>query len=78
MSFKLNAINSLRAESESCRLKALTSLELLLDKPVGIGDHSTTDYHNNLKQALQQLIDADDAIETLDKYFPTSEISAKE
>ena len=67
--FKKKVIDSLKKEAESNKLKALASLELLLDKAVGIGDHSTDDYHNNVKQALQQLIDAEDEIEILNRYF---------
>ena len=35
----------------------------------GIGDHSTGDFYKNAEEALQMLVDADDKIETLQKYF---------
>jgi len=58
----------LEAKANEKREKALTSLELLMENPVGIGDHSTEDFYNNVEEAFQNLIDADDLIETLKKY----------
>jgi hypothetical protein len=40
-----------------------------MDYAVGIGDHSTGDFYKNAEEALQALVDADDKIETLDRYF---------
>jgi hypothetical protein len=51
------------------KAKALLSLTLLSNHPSGIGDHSTKDFYNNAEEALQMLVDADDKIETLEKYF---------
>ena len=55
--------------AEADKTKALLSLDLLGNKAVGIGDHSTDDFYKNAEQALQMLVDADDKIETLKKYF---------
>ena len=52
------------------KAKALLSLELLGSKAVGIGDHSTEDFYKNAEEALIKLVDADDRIEALEKYFP--------
>ena len=52
------------------KAKALLSLELLGNKGVGIGDHSTDDFYKNAEEALIKLVDADDRIEALEKYFP--------
>jgi hypothetical protein len=59
----------LRLSAEADKAKALLSLELLNEKGVGIGDHSTEDFYNNAESALQMLVDADDRLETLEKYF---------
>jgi hypothetical protein len=59
----------LRAQAEAERQKALLSLELLMNVPVGIGDHSTGDFYKNAEEALQMLVDAEDKLETLTKYF---------
>ena len=59
----------LLSEAEAERNKALLSLELLGNKGVGIGDHTTNDFYKNATEALTMLTDADDKIETLEKYF---------
>ena len=51
------------------RSKALLSLDLLGNNGVGIGDHSTEDFYNNANDALTMLVDADDRISALKKYF---------
>ena len=49
--------------------KAQLSLDLLMEKPVGIGDHSTEDFYNNLDEALNLLVDSEDRLQTLaEKY----------
>jgi hypothetical protein len=59
----------LKTSAEADKAKALLSLELLGNKAVGIGDHSTEDFYNNAEEALVKLVDADDRLNTLDKYF---------
>jgi hypothetical protein len=59
----------LMASAQSDKSKALLTLDLLSNHPAGIGDHSTTDFYNNAEQALKMLVDADDRINTLEKYF---------
>ena len=53
----------------SDKAKALLSLELLGDKAVGIGDHSTGDFYKNAEEALIMLVDADDRLAAIEKYF---------
>ena len=48
---------------------ALASLDLLLEQGVGIGDHSTDDYWNNVDSALDTLVDAEDRLEVIQRYF---------
>ena len=64
-------ISYLYHKAEADREKALGSLELLLDKAVGIGDHSTEDYYKNLDEALDILVDARDRLDILNEYFPS-------
>ena len=59
----------LKTEAEAERQKALLSLDLLGNHAVGIGDHSTEDFYKNATEALVMLVDADDKISALDKYF---------
>ena len=59
----------LMASAVAEKTKALLTLDLLSSHAAGIGDHSTKDFYNNAEEALQMLVDADDKIETLEKYF---------
>lgn len=70
---KKEVIEMLRTSALAQKSKALLSLKLLTEKPVGIGDHTTNDFYNNAEEALQLLVDADDKLEALDKYFSEGE-----
>ena len=48
--------------------KAELTLELLSEKAAGIGDHSTGDFYKNAEDALSLLADANDRLDTLEKY----------
>ena len=63
------ALGYLRQKAFSDRDKALMSLKLLTENAVGIGDHTTEDFYKNLDQALDLLVDAEDRIEVLGKYY---------
>lgn len=63
-------VKMLRATAEADRAKALLTLDLLENRGVGIGDHSTEDFYKNAEEALKMLIDADDRLEAIGKYFP--------
>jgi|TARA_R110000765_G_scaffold227234_3_gene331151 hypothetical protein len=63
---KKRSINYLQKKAESDKEAALLAFELLLERPVGIGDHSTGDFTSNLDEALNNLVDANDRLETLD------------
>ena len=65
----LQVYNMLKSSAEADKNKALLSLELLTKHAVGIGDHSTGDFYKNAEEALIMLVDADDRLEALDKYF---------
>lgn len=62
-------IDMLQKDAEAQKAKALLTLELLSNHAAGIGDHSTGDYYKNAEEALQMLVDADDKLETIQKYF---------
>jgi len=59
----------LKSSAEADKAKALLSLELLGNKAVGIGDHSTEDFYKNAEEALVMLVDADDRLGALEDYF---------
>jgi len=67
---KKQLITMLEREAEAQKAKALLTLELLSNHAAGIGDHSTGDFYKNAEEALQMLVDADDKLEALLKYFP--------
>jgi len=60
----------LETSAEADKAKAFLSLDLLGSKGVGIGDHSTSDFYKNAEEALAMLVDADDRLGALRKYFP--------
>lgn len=63
-------VKMLRATAEADKAKALLTLDLLENRGVGIGDHSTEDFYKNAEEALKMLVDADDRLEAVEKYFP--------
>ena len=56
------------------KAKALLTLELLENYPAGIGDHSTSDFYKNAEEALAMLADADERLETIEKYLNKKEV----
>ena len=66
---KHDGIAYLKKKAESDKYKALMSLNLLLIHSSGIGDHSTSDFYDNLDEALNILVDAEDRLEVLSKHY---------
>ena len=64
------AISYLRHKAIADQEKAKLSLELLTNNAVGIGDHSTEDFHKNLDETLDALVDAKDRLELLQELYP--------
>ena len=62
-------IEMLKLSAQADKSKALLSLDLLDNKAVGIGDHSTEDFYKNAEEALALLVDADDRLAAIDRYF---------
>lgn len=58
----------LKASAQADITKAKLSLDLLGNNAVGIGDHSTEDFYKNSEEALSLLADANDRLETLEKF----------
>ena len=67
-------VDMLRTSAQADKAKAMLSLELLGNKGVGIGDHSTGDFYKNAEEALIMLVDADDRLNTLKIYFNNKKI----
>lgn len=68
-SLRKKGLEYLKSKALTDKNKAELSLSLLLDLSVGIGDHSTEDFYNNLDEALNTLVDAEDRLEILKKNF---------
>ena len=64
--------NMLKKSAEADKAKAKLSLDLLGNHAVGIGDHSTEDFYKNAEEALMMLVDAEDRLEILEKYYNLS------
>ena len=62
-------IRMLRKIHEAQKEKALMTLELLTENPAGIGDHSTDDFYNNAEDAIKALAEADDVLDTIERYY---------
>lgn len=62
-------IEMLRKSAEADKAKALLTLDLLGNQAAGIGDHSTKDFYENAEEALAMLVDADDRLSALERYF---------
>jgi hypothetical protein len=69
MTIKNRLYEMLKASAEAQKTRALLTLDLLSNNAAGIGDHSTKDFYENAEEALQMLVDADDKLETIEKYF---------
>lgn len=67
---QFRVIKMLRATFEAQREKALMTFELLTENPAGIGDHSTEDFYKSAEEAAKALAEADDVLETLNRYYP--------
>ncbi len=67
--YKENLYQMLISDSMAKAKKAVLSLDLLTNSAVSIGDHSTDDFYNNVKDAIKSLTDAEDEIETINNYF---------
>ena len=66
---KSKVIEALTAQANADKAKALMALDLLENQAVGIGDHTVNDFMKDATEALTLLTDADDRLETLNKYW---------
>ena len=66
--------NMLYTSAHADKAKALLTLELLEENPAGSGDHSTEDFYKNAEEALAMLADADERLETIEKYLDQKQV----
>ena len=67
---KSKIIEALRAQAFADKAKAQMALDLLENQAVGIGDHTANDFMKDADEALTLLVDAEDKLECLNKYWP--------
>jgi hypothetical protein len=67
---KSKIIEALRAQALADKAKAQMALDLLENQAVGIGDHTANDFMKDADEALTLLVDAEDKLECLDRYWP--------
>ncbi len=72
MSIDNKIYSMLKTQAEAEKSKALLTLELLNNKGVGVGEHSTKDFYENAEEALMMLVDANDKLETLETLYVKS------
>lgn len=63
----------LKTSAEADVAKAKLTLNLLGEKSVGIGDHSTKDFYNNAEEALELLDSAYSRLDTLNRFLEEEE-----
>ena len=68
---KSKIIEALRAQALADKAKAQMALDLLENQAVGIGDHTANDFMKDADEALTLLVDAEDKLECLDRYWPS-------
>jgi hypothetical protein len=66
---KSKVIQALTAQANADKAKAMMALDLLENQAVGIGDHTVNDFMKDATEALELLTDADDRLETLNRYW---------
>jgi|TARA_R110000803_G_scaffold42850_5_gene91671 hypothetical protein len=66
---KSKIIEALRAQALADKAKAQMALDLLENQAVGIGDHTANDFMKDANDALTLLVDAEDKLAILDKYY---------
>lgn len=69
MTHKKYALKFLERKLQADYAAAKMSLELLFVKGVGVGEHSTKDFADNLIEALEQLDHAESMLETLQAHY---------
>lgn len=66
---KSKVIEALKAQALADKAKAQMALHLLENQAVGIGDHTANDFMQDAQEALTLLVDADDKLECISKYW---------
>lgn len=66
---KTRIFQALKSQAIADKEKALMSLDLLENQAVGIGDHTANDFLKDATESLLLLADANDRLETIERYL---------
>jgi len=66
---KTRVMQALKSQAIADKEKALMVLDLLENQAVGIGDHTANDFLQDASEALSLLVDANDRLDTIEKYL---------
>ena len=61
-------IKALKKQAEADREEALLTLEILINSPIGIGEHTSGLFLEEGKKSLQKLADSEDQLETIERH----------
>lgn len=67
-------IKALIAQAKSEREQGKMALELLVENPVGIGDHTANDIFKDAEIALDRIIQAEEKLKMLQNLYPKIEV----
>ena len=62
-------IKALKKQAEADKEEALLTLEILIDSPAGIREHTSGHFLEEAKKAINKLGEAEDQLETIKRHF---------
>tara|TARA_B100001093_G_C26243423_1_gene765317 strand:+ start:164 stop:376 length:213 start_codon:yes stop_codon:yes gene_type:complete len=66
---KPQLIKALKTQAEADKQEALLTLEVLIDSPSGIGEHTSGHFLEEARKAIVKLGEAEDQLETMERHF---------
>lgn len=71
-------IKALRARALADKEKALMQLDLILNNPVAVGDHTSKDFFEDAMDSLRQLSDAESSLDMIEFYLSENGPNSKQ
>lgn len=62
-------IKALKARAVADKERALMQLDLILNSPVAVGDHTSKDFFEDAMDSLRQLSDAESSLDMIELYL---------
>ena len=70
--------NALKSECEAEINEALLTLDMCMNQPTAIGEHTSKHFLEEASKALDKLTDARDQLDTLEQYYNDSSLFNKQ